>query len=367
MKRRDVLKAAAAVGTVAAATTTSSLPAPAVAQGIRRLNMVTAWPPKSPGLGTSAERMAERITTASEGKLQVKVFAAGELVPAFEAFDAVSAGTAEMYHAAEYYWQGKSKAFAFFTAVPFGLTGPETYAWIHFGGGQQLWEELSAQFGVKPLLAATSGVQMGGWLNKEIKVLDDLKGLKFRMPGIGGEVLRRLGAVVVNVPGGEIFAAMASGAIDGTELVGPWIDLAFGLYKVADHYYWPGFHEPGACTSVALNMGVWESLTREQQMIVRMAVEAEATLQTAEYSARNIEALPVLLGEHKVKLRRFPDELMIEFGRVSGEVVSEIGNSDPLAKRVYESFIAYRKHAIGWSRISEQAYMNARLLPFDYG
>ena len=366
MKRREVLKAAAAIGTGVATAAAASFPAPAVAQGVRRLNMVTAWPPKTPGLGTSAERMARRITTASGGKLQVQVFGAGELVPAFEAFDAVSGGTADLYHAAEYYWQGKSRAFPLFTAVPFGLTGPETYAWIHYGGGQALWDELAAQFGVKPFLSAASGVQMGGWLNKEINTLDDLKGLKFRMPGIGGEVLRRLGVLVVNVPGGEIFPAMDSGAIDGTELVGPWIDLAFGLYKVAQYYYWPGFHEPGACTSVGVNLDVWESLTKEQQLIVQMTVEAESTIQTAEYSARNAGTLPVLLAEHGVKLRKYSDELMMEFGRTSGEVVSEIGDSDPFTKRVYESFIAFRQEAIEWSRVSEQAYMNARSLPFFY-
>lgn len=351
---------------MAAATAASQFPAPAIAQGSKELLLVTTWPKNSPGLGTSAKRFARRVTELTGGKLRVKVFGGGELVPAFQSFDAVSAGTADIYHAAEYYWQAKSKAFNFFTAVPFGLTGNETYAWIHYGGGQELWDELSADFNLKPFVAASTGVQMGGWLKKEITTLDDFKGLKFHMPGIGGEVLRQLGAATVNLPVAEIFPALQSGAIDGTEWMGPWHDLAFGLYKVTKYYYYPGFHEPGACASIAINKKLWDGFSNEIKLAFQVAIEAEAQLQSAEFTARNQGALKTLINEHGVKLRRYSDELLMELGRISGEVVAEIGNTDATTKKVYESFLEFRKNSITWSKISEQGFLNARLLPFKY-
>lgn len=366
MKRRTFLKGAAATGTVAAATAAAGFPAPAIAQGIRELKMVTTWPKNFPGLGTAAERLAKRIASMSDDKLRVRVFAAGELVPPFEAFDAVSAGTADMYHAAEYYWQGKSKAFNFFTAVPYGLTGPERLAWIYFGSGQELWDELSAQFNLKAFVWGSTGVQMGGWFNREVNTLDDFKGLKFRMPGIGGEVLRRLGVAVVNLPGGEIFPALQSGAIDASEWVGPWNDLAFGFYKVVKYYYYPGFHEPGTVGSFALNLKLWESLSKSEQEMIRTAAEAESAVASADFNAHNTEALEILLTKHGVELRKFPDKLLNTIGKVSGEVVAEVGTSDPFTKRVYESFLKFRKNAIAWGKVADQAYMNARLLPFKY-
>ena len=194
--------------------------------------MVTTWPKNFPGLGTTAESLDRRIIAMRGGTLRVKVFAAKELVPPFKSFDTVSGDTADMYHAAEYYWQGKSKAFNFFAAVPFGLTAAEHTAWINHGGGQELWDELAAGFNLKPFMAGNTGVQMGGWFNKEINSLDDYKGLKIRIPGLGGEVLRKIGAAAINLPGGEIYTSLQSGAIDATEWVGPWNDLAFGFYKV---------------------------------------------------------------------------------------------------------------------------------------
>ena len=367
MKRRRFIKGAAGGAVTAAAAAASSLPAPAIAQGIRELKMVTTWPKNFPGLGTAAERIAQRITTASEGKLTVKVFANGELVPPFESFDAVSQGTVEMYHAAEYYWQGKSKAFNFFAAVPFGMTATELNAWIYHNGGQQLWDDLSAQFDIKPFLASNTGVQMGGWFAKEVNTLDDFKGLKFRMPGIGGEVLRRLGATVVNLPGGEIFPALQSGAIDGTKWVGPWNDLAFGFYKVVKYYYYPGFHEPGTALSLGMNKKVWDSLSAGEQQLVEAACAAENAIGMAEFTARNGEALNELINQHGVQLRRFSDRLLNEIGKHCGEVVAEVGNSDATTKAVYESFLKSRKESIGWSRLGDQAYWEARLLPFKYG
>ena len=340
MERRDFLKGATIAGAAVAATT---LAAPAIAQGKRELKMVMTWPKNFPGLGTSAARIAKRITEMSNGKLTIKLYGAGELVPAFQSFDAVSAGDADMYHAAEYYWQGKSKAYNFMTAVPFGMTGMETHAWIQYGGGQELWDELAAGFNIKGFAAASTGVQMGGWFRKEINSTDDLKGLKMRMPGLGGEVLRALGATPVNLPGGEIFPSLQSGAIDATEWVGPWHDLAFGFYKAAKNYYYPGFHEPGTVASVGINKTLFDSLDKDMQQLIQVVIEAEAHIQGNEFNARNQGSLDTLIDKHGVILRRYPDELLAEFNRASKDVIADMAAGDPMTKRVYESYSAYQK------------------------
>ena len=363
MKRRKFLKGAAAGGVAAAAATVS---APAISQGIKQLKMVTTWPKNFPGLGTGAENLAHRINTMSGGKLQVKVYAAGELVPPFQSFDAVSSGKAEMSHSVSYYWQGKSPAFNFFANVPFGFTAIEHAAWMLWGDGMKLWTELCNNFDVVPFMRASTGVQMGGWYRKEMKTIEDYKGLKFRMPGLGGEVLRKLGATVVNLPGGEIFPALQAGTIDGTEWVGPWNDMAFGFYKVAKFYYWPGFHEPCTTGEVLVNKKVWTGLSAEHKEIIEVAVQAEAIREWAEFAYKSGDALEVLLNQHGVQLRRFSDVMMERIGQAAGEVVEEIGNKDPFTKKVYESFIKARTKAIGWSTIGEQAYMNARSLKFKY-
>src|ERR687891_1895597 len=349
MKRRDFVKTAGIGGAIAGASlAASTFPAPAIAQGVKQFKMVTTWPKNFPGLGTGAERLAQRITTMTGGQIEVRVFAAGELVPAFESFDAVSSGNAEMSHSVSYYWQGKSPAFNFFAAVPFGLTANEHAAWIAYGGGQELWDEVAAPFDVKPFLRASTGIQMGGWFNQEINSLDDYKGLKFRMPGLGGEVLRRLGTAVVNLPGGEIFPALQSGTIDGTEWVGPWHDLAFGFYKVAKLYYHPGWHEPGTTGEVMINLQVWQGLTPEEKALFQAVIEAEAWQEYADFSAHNADSLKVLLDEHGVQLRRFPDELLGQIGQVAEEVVADVGTSDPMTTKVYESYLAFRENSVGW-------------------
>jgi TRAP-type mannitol/chloroaromatic compound transport system substrate-binding protein len=364
MKRRHFIKGAA-VGAVAAASTT--FPTPAISSSTRELKLVTTWPKNFPGLGTGAQRLADRISAGSGGSLTVKLFAAGELVPPFESFDAVSSGTADMYHAAEYYWQGKSKGFNFFAAVPFGLTVTEMDAWVHHGGGQALWDELSAGFNIKPFLAGNTGVQMGGWFNKEINSLEDYKGLKIRMPGLGGEVLRRIGAAAVSLPGGEIMPALQSGAIDATEWVGPWNDLAFGFYKVTKYYYYPGFHEPGTALGSGVNLDVWNSLTSDQQSLIATCMAAENNVTLGEFNARNGAALNTLLTDHGVELKKFSSGVLQAIGEAAGGVVAEAGATDAMTQKIYNSFIDFRSKAIGWSKLSDQAYWNARILPFKYG
>ena len=326
------------------------------------LRMVTSWPKHFPGLGTSAERFAQSVKTASGGAINIKVYAAGELVPALGAFDAVQRGLADMYHGAEYYWQGKAPAFNFFAAVPFGLNGPEMSAWINHDGGQELWDELSAGFGIKPFMVANSGVQMGGWYKKELNSIEDFKGLKVRMPGLGGEVLDRLGAAATTIPGSEIFPALQSGAIDGTEWIGPWNDLAFGFYKVAKHYYYPGFHEPGTALSLGINMDSWNRFSPADQSLIAMAAAAETERSLSEFNAENARSFDEILTMPDIKVHAMPDDVMAAIAKVSREVVAEAGETNDISRRIHDSFSAFRARALNYSRISEYAYARARLL-----
>ena len=338
----------------------ASVAAPVYAQGKRRLKMVTTWPKNFPGLGTAPENIAKRVREMTDGQIDIKIYAAGELVGAFESFDAVSTGTADMYNGAEYYWQGKSKAFNFFTAVPFGMTAQELNAWIDFGGGRQLWEELSAKFNVIAFQSANTGVQMGGWFNKEITSLDDFKGLKIRMPGLGGEVMRRLGAAAVSLPGGEIFPSLKSGAIDASEWVGPWNDLAFGFHQITKFYYCPGFHEPCAGLSTGVNLDVWNSLSNSQQQIIRNACAAENAATTSEYNYKNAAALNTLVSKHKVKVRSFSPQIMQALKTTSDAVLQDAAKSDAFTAKVYESFKASLANSMEWGALSEEPYTQAR-------
>lgn len=368
MNRRDFFLTGAATGLVLGggggyllkASRQGGPAGPAVSQKKLNWTMVTTWPAKFPGLGTAAERLAQRITAMSGGALTIKVAAAGALVPAFGAFDAVSEGSVEMGHAASYYWQGKSKAFNFFTNVPFGLTAEELSAWIHYGGGQALWDEGYAKFGLKPFLAGNTGVQMGGWFKREIRSMEDFKGLKMRMPGLGGEVLRRVGATAESLPGGEIFTALTTGRIDATEWVGPWNDLAFGFYKIAKNYYWPGFHEPGAGIECFVNKARFEALPAHLQAVITSACRAEAEATLGEFNFRNGAALKALTEQHGVILRRYPDDVLAALGKASEEVLAELEGADDLTKRTYQSFRAFRDEAISWSRLSDQGYLDMR-------
>jgi len=340
-----------------------ALTAPALhAKPKHRWKMVTTWPKNFPGMGTGANKLAALIGELSGGRIDVKVYGANELVPPFEIFDAVSRGTAEMGHGASYYWKGKSEAAQFFAAVPFGLTAQEMNGWLYHGGGMDLWQEIYAEFGLVPTAAANTGVQMGGWFNKQINSLDDLKGLKMRIPGLGGEVLKRLGGTPVSLPGGEIFTSLKSGNIDATEWVGPYNDLAFGLYKAAKHYYYPGWHEPGTTLECFINREAYSALPRDLQAIVTTACKVANLDLLSEYTARNNEALETLITRHKVDLRKFPDEVLKRLHTISNEVVAEVAEREPAAGRVYASFRKFRDQAVAWHEVSERAYLNARAL-----
>jgi len=335
--------------------------APAPAETIE-WKMVTTWPKNFPGLGTGANQLAELIGQMSGGRINVKVYGAKELVGALEIFDAVSRGTAEMGHGAAYYWKGKTRAAQFFAAVPFGLTAQEMNSWLYHGGGMELWEEIYAEFGLIPGAAGNTGVQMGGWFNREINSVDDLKGLKMRIPGLGGEVLKRAGGTPVLLPGGEIFPSLQSGAIDATEWVGPYNDLAFGLHKAAKFYYYPGWHEPGTTLECFINKEAFEKLPEDLQVIVRNAIRVANQDMLADFTAKNNRALEQLVNEQGVELRQFPDEVLTAIKELSDAVVAEEAAKDPMSKKVFDSFVQFRDQAKKWHAVSEQAYLNARSL-----
>ncbi len=334
-------------------------PVPAAFKPVK-WKMVTTWPKNFPGLGTGANYLADQITRMSGGRIQVKVYGATELVPAFEVFDAVSSGTAELGHGAAYYWKGKSEAAQFFSSVPFGLTADEMNAWLYHGGGMELWKETYEPFGLVPMAAGNTGVQMAGWFNKEINSVEDLQGLKMRIPGLGGEVLARAGGTPVSLPGGELFTSLQSGAIDATEWVNPYNDLAFGLYKAAKYYYYPGWHEPGTTLECIVNKAALEALPEELQLIVLNAARLANQNMLAEYIARNNRALQTLVNEHQVDVRRLPDSVLQRLRELSDLVVAEVAGKDSLSERVYASFQAFRDEVIQWSDISARAYLNAR-------
>lgn len=369
MKRRDVIKTiglgAAAIGTGALVTgcskeETKTAVAPVAEKKVWEWKMATTWPANFPGLGTGANNLAKLITDMTDGQVNVKVYGAGELVPALEIFDAVSQGTAQMGHGASYYWRGKSEAAQFFAAVPFGLTAQEMNGWLYHGGGMELWEEVYDQFGLVPAAAGNTGVQMAGWFNKEINTVADLKGLKMRIPGLGGEVLKKVGGTPVNLPGGEIAPSLQSGAIDATEWVGPYNDMAFGLHKAAKFYYYPGWHEPGTTLECFISKAALQELPTQLQIIVRNACRVANQDMLAEYTARNNAALDTLVNEHNVQLRRLPDEVLRDLRTASEEVLQEVAAKDELTKRVYDSFNTFRSQAIEWHNVSERAYYDAR-------
>jgi TRAP-type mannitol/chloroaromatic compound transport system substrate-binding protein len=356
MRRRAVLAGAGSL----AAGATLSVPAPAIAQDVRHLTMVTDWPESVPGLLPSARRLAETIGTVSGGRIRIEVFASGALVKPFETFDAVQAGIADMFHSFAGYFDKKAPALHFFSGVPFGLTANELFAWVRFGGGQELWDELGSQFGIKPLHCLSTGIQMGGWFNSEITALEQFKGLRYRMAGPGADVYRRLGATVVVLPGSEIVSSLRSGAIDACEWIGPWLDMAFGLHEAASFYYYPAWHEPGTAQMLGINSKVWGSFSASEQHMIKTAAASEYANSLAEFTVNNALSLRKLRQDGKVKILKFDDALMATFREISHDVLAEIGSGDDLSGRIYESFQAFRTLVTDWSDIAEGAFLTGR-------
>jgi TRAP-type mannitol/chloroaromatic compound transport system substrate-binding protein len=335
-----------ATGAAAATAAASSFPSPAISQGRLQWRLVTTWPKNFPGLGTGANLLADLITKGSGGRLTVKTYGAGEIVPAFEALDAVSSGTVEMCHGAPYYWKGKIAATQFLASVPFGMTAQEVNAWYQWGNGQKLADKVYKQMGAKFFPSGNTGVQMGGWFNKKMNSLDDYKGLKMRIPGLGGEVVKAAGGNVINLPGGEIPPALQSGALDATEWVGPYNDLAFGLYKSAKYYYFPGWHEPATVLDNFVNLNAWEKLPSDLKSVVETANAAVNQIVLSEFTARNNAALQTLVNKHKVNLLKFPDNVLNGLGKLAGEVMGDIASKDSLSREVMDDYLKFRKSAL---------------------
>ncbi|GHA34610.1 C4-dicarboxylate ABC transporter [Devosia pacifica] len=338
MKRRDFFKTA---GISAAGAAAATLATPAIAQGGTTWRMVTTWPKNFPGLGVGAQRLADRITAASGGELTIQVFAAGEMVPGLQALDAVIDGSAEMSHGAAYYWQNKSQGLAFFTGVPYGMTSRELTAWVRFLGGQEIWDEIYDQFGVQGFLSGDTGTQAGGWFRNELTGVSDIEGLRFRTPGLGGQVWQKLGASVTNLAAGEIFQALQSGTLDAAEFVGPYNDLALGFYQIAKNYYFPSFIEPGLATELVVDKAKYQALPENLQAIIRDCCQAEYDNVAADFAANDPRALETLINEHDVTIRQFPEEILQAGAEAARELLMEIREGgDPLTKKTAESFIS---------------------------
>lgn len=344
----------------AIAATPVALATPALSTGKIKWRMVTSWPKNLPGPGITAQRLADRIGHMSGGRLTIKLYAAGELVPALEVFSAVTQGAAEIAHTAPLFWGGKIPAAPLFTAGPFGLTPLEHITWINHGGGQALWDKLYAPFGIKPFMAGNTGFQMGGWYKNELRSLDDLKGLKIRMPGLGGDVMRALGASPVALAPGDIFPALQSGLIDATEFLGPSSDFAMGFYKVAKNYYSPGFHEPNGTGEALVSIQALEALPNDLRAIVETACAAENIYSLGDSEWTNAARLKTLVEEKGVIIRTYPQDILDAAKKATVETLTELAGRDALTGETVASFLAARQHLAEWSGISIKAFMAAR-------
>ncbi|MCC5988003.1 MAG: TRAP transporter substrate-binding protein [Pararhodobacter sp.] len=364
MDRRSFLKTSAVGGAAAA---TGSLAAPAVAQGRTPMVIVSTWPRDFPGLGTSAQRLATLIEDATDGAIAVEYYAAGERVGAFDVFDEVSSGNSQAFHAADYYWLGTHPVFAYVCAVPFGLTPLEQNSFIHFMGGQEIWDEVADEYGLKGWLAGNTGCQPGGWFNTEINSPEDLRGLRMRIPGIGGSMMSKLGVSVVSLPGGQIYEALVSGAIDATEWVGPWNDFYLNLHQAARYYYNPGAQEPGPALSLTMNKSWLTSLPSWQQRAIQACCHTENDRMMAEYNAMNGRYLDRLIQDHGIQMREFNEETFEAFGEASEEVFDEIRQHSDAANRMHEAFLQARREVGHWLSISEQefAFQRNRVLGIE--
>ena len=367
MKRKDFLKKVA-IGTVglAAVTTScrndeavSSTGAPAIHTGKKyRWNMLTTWPPNYPIIGEGCEKFAQWIKEMSGGRLTIKVYGGGELVPALEAFDAVTSGTAEMAHGSAYYWAGKAPAAQFFGSIPFGMNAQQMNSWLLSGGGMDLWRELYAKFNLIPFPAGNTGVQMGGWFNKEINSIEDLQGLKMRIPGFGGKVLGKAGGTPVLSAGSEIYTNLERGVIDATEWIGPFHDYKMGFQDIAKYYYTPGWHESGTVLECFINKLKYEALPKDLQVIVESAALRLNMWMLSEIEAQNGLFLDKLMAEEKVDIRQFPDEVLATLKKYTAEILAEITATDPFAKKVYDSLNAFKGRATKWAEVTEKVFYN---------
>ncbi|MDE4063455.1 MULTISPECIES: TRAP transporter substrate-binding protein [Rhodobacterales] len=361
MQRRTFLTTGA-IGTAATALAT-----PAIAQDKRQWKMVTAWPKNLPGPGVAAQQLADRITTLSGGRIEVKLFPAGELVPGRGVFDAVSEGTAELYHAVPAYWGSKSKGILLFGSQPFGLRADEQVGWMVHGGGQALYDEMYGRFGIKPFLCGNSGPQWGGWFRNEVNSAEDLKGMKFRTTGLASEMAAKMGMAAEAMSGPDMFQALQTGALDAGEFIGPWTDSALGYYQVAKNYYWPGVGEPSSAEECGVNADVFNDLPDDLKQVVQAACDSLYNQVWTEYTTKHALSLQAMVAEHGVQVKMFPEDVITGMGKAAAEVIDDLRNDDDeLVKRITESFVAYRASVGKYMVYADNGQMNARNLVMGY-
>lgn len=361
MERRTFLTTGA-IGTAATALAT-----PAIAQDKRQWKMVTAWPKNLPGPGVAAQQLADRITTLSGGRIEVKLFPAGELVPGRGVFDAVSEGTAELYHAVPAYWGSKSKGILLFGSQPFGLRADEQVGWMVHGGGQALYDEMYGRFGIKPFLCGNSGPQWGGWFRNEVNSAEDLKGMKFRTTGLASEMAAKMGMAAEAMSGPDMFQALQTGALDAGEFIGPWTDSALGYYQVAKNYYWPGVGEPSSAEECGVNADVFNDLPDDLKQVVQAACDSLYNQVWTEYTTKHALSLQAMVAEHGVQVKMFPEDVITGMGKAAAEVIDDLrNNDDELVKRITESFVAYRASVGKYMVYADNGQMNARNLVMGY-
>ena len=361
MDRRSFLKKAGTAGAVATFAAVSYPGKPTHGQTKFRWRLAHSFGPTSPVLATNLIILAKQMRVMTKGQLDIKVFAGGELVPAFGVFDAVKQGSIEMFNSASYYWAGKVPATQFTCSVPFGMNAQQVNAWFYHGGGHELWHEFYAKQGLIAFVAGNTGVQMGGWYRKEINSIDDYDGLKMRIPGLGGKVVAEVGGVVVLLPGPEIFPSLERGVIDATEWVGPLYDFNLGLHQAATYYYSPGWHEPSTNNELTINLKKWKSLPKEfQEMIIHSAYFMNVT-GLAEFDARNLEFLEKIRAYKggKIQFRTFPDDVLKALYKAAEKLNEQVADSDPDARKVYDAYKKFRDGVRTWHNINEVAYQNA--------
>ncbi len=322
------------------------------------LKLATSWPAHFPIMGTGVEKFVEKVKRASGGSLEIKLFPKNTLIPALAVFDATSSGEIDAFHSGPYYWKGKNSAFSLFSGAPFGFTAEEINSWMIFGDGLNMWREMYAKYNLYPFLGGNTNIQMGGWFRKPIKSLADMKGLKMRIPGLGGEVFSELGVNTILLPAGEIYTSLERGVIDATEWVGPALDLKMGFYKVAPYYY-SGWHEPGSVLELTFNKRVFEKLSDEHKAIIDMATSDMNSTMMIEFHAENIKAL-VKLKELHVSIDSYPKDVIAAAKVALESVAVRLSNANPDFKRVYEDAQKYLKLSKEWDKVSMREFLNIR-------
>jgi TRAP-type mannitol/chloroaromatic compound transport system substrate-binding protein len=326
---------------------------------VYRLKLAETWPSNFPIFGDSPRNMAAMAEKMSGGRLKITIDSRNKHKAPFGVFDMVRAGQYDMGHSASYYWKGKVPATLFFTTMPFGMTAPEQYAWFYYGGGMDLMQEVYGKYNLMSFPGGNTGVQMGGWYQKEIKSVEDLKGLKMRIPGFAGEVIAKLGAKPTNIPPGELYTALERRTIDALEWVGPSLDLRMGFHKIAPYYY-TGWHEPATELQFLINQRSWDRLPEDLQEILRVSMRASAYEMYIQSYHESAENLAIIKTDYpNVEIKTFPTEVIDSMRKVNDELLEKYSKEDPLAKKILDSQASYLEKVRKWTDISDKAYLNS--------